>query len=282
MIVIDNILSTLVYLLLAFALMFIGKFVYQIFNPNIKVKDELVFKDNLAFAVAHTGYFVGLVLSLGGALIGESEGFLMDVFYIFVYGVTGILLLNLSVIVNSQFILHKFSVQKEIIQDQNVGTGVVEAALAISTGLIIMASLTTEGGSIFTALSYWIIGIVLLILAAFIYSWIIPYNLQEHIERDNVAVGIGFAGALIAIANLIRFALSNDFVSWAITFKNIGIDVGIGFLFLPLARWLADKILLPGQNLTDELINQEKPNVGAGIIEAFAYIAGSIIITWSM
>ena len=163
-----------------------------------------------------------------------------------------------------------------------LGTGVIEAALAISTGLIITAALTTEGGSIFTALSYWVIGITLLILTAYIYALIVPYNLMEQIERDNVAVGIGFAGALVAIANLIRFALSHDFVSWDITFKTIGIDVGIGLLFLPVARWLTDKILLPGQNLTDELINQKKPNVGAGLIEAFAYIAGSIIITWSM
>jgi uncharacterized membrane protein YjfL (UPF0719 family) len=256
--------------------------VYQLFNPKINVRDELVFKDNLAFAVAHTGYFVGLILSLGGALIGEGQGFLWDVVYMLVYGLTGILLLNLSVIVNSQFILRKFSVQKEITEDQNVGTGVIEAALAISTGLIITAALTTEGGSIFTALSYWVIGITLLIITAYIYAWIVPYNLMEQIERDNVAVGIGFAGALIAIANIIRFALGQDFVSWDITFKAIGIDVGIGLLFLPIARWLTDKILLPGQNLTDELINQKKPNVGAGLIEAFAYIGGSIIITWSM
>ena len=55
--------------------------------------------------------------------------------------------------------------------------------------------------------------------------------------------------------------------------------VGIGLLFLPLVRWLTDKILLPGRNLTDELINQEKPNTGAGLIEAFAYIGGSVLIT---
>lgn len=277
-----SILYALAYLLLAFGLMYIGKFIYQMFNPGINVKNELVFKDNLAFAVAHTGYFIGLVLSLGGALIGISHGFLKDMLYMLGYGVMGILLLNLSVVVNSQFILRKFSVKKEIILDQNVGTGVVEAALAISTGLIIMASLTAKGTTIYTALSYWIIGIAILIFTAFIYYWIMPYNVQEHIERDNVAVGIGFAGALIAMANLIRFALSGEFVSWGETFKNLGIDVGVGLLFLPIARLLTDKILLPGQNLTDELINQQKPNVGAGIIEAFAYIAGSVIITWSL
>jgi uncharacterized membrane protein YjfL (UPF0719 family) len=282
MAIIDSVLSTLIYLVLTFALMYVGKIAYQLFNPKINVRDELVFKDNLAFAVAHTGYFIGLIMSLGGALIGESAGIIKDSLYMIAYGLGGIILLNLSVIVNSQFILHKFSVQKEIIQDQNVGTGVVEGALAIATGLIIMASLTVKGATIYTALSYWIIGMALLILTSFVYSWILPYNLQEHIERDNVAVGIGFAGALIAIANLIRFALTNEFVSWLVTFKNIGIDVGIGLLFLPIARWAAGKVLLPGQKLTDELINQQKPNIGAGILEAFAYIGGSVIITWSM
>ncbi len=98
-------------------------------------------------------------------------------------------------------------------------------------------------------------------------------------EKDNVAVGLGFAGALIAIANLIRFGLMPDFISWGESLTNVGIDVAIGLLLLPIARYLTDKILLPSQSLTDELIHQEKPNVGAGLIEAFAYIGGSVLIT---
>jgi hypothetical protein len=49
-----------------------------------------------------------------------------------------------------------------------------------------------------------------------------------------------------------------------------------------LARLFCDKILLPGQNLTDELINQEKPNVGAALVEAFAYAGGSMLIVWAL
>jgi hypothetical protein len=47
-------------------------------------------------------------------------------------------------------------------------------------------------------------------------------------------------------------------------------------------RFITDKILLPGQNLTDEIINQEKPNIGAALVEAFAYIGGSVLITWCL
>jgi len=114
------------------------------------------------------------------------------------------------------------------------------------------------------------------------YNFITPYDIHEHIEKDNVAVGIGFAGAMISIGNVIRFALMHDFVSWEDSMINIAINVGIGLLFLPLVRILTDKILLPGQKLTDEIINQEHPNHGAALIEAFAYIGGSVLITWTL
>jgi len=279
---IDAILTTLVYLSSSFILFFIGKFLYQIFHRGYNVKDELVEKDNLAFALAHTGYFIGLILSIGGIMMGETAGILMDLFYIGIYGIVGLILLNLSIIVNDKIILRKFSVRKEITEDQNAGTGVMEGASSIATGLIIMGSLWGEGGGIDTVLIYWVVGQLLLILTAYVYNWITPFDIHEHIERDNVAVGIGMAGAMIAIGNLIRNGLMHDFESWYITAEYIAIDAGIGLIFLPVARFIADKILLPGRNLTDELINQDKPNIGAGIIEAFAYVGGSVLICWSL
>ena len=51
-------------------------------------------------------------------------------------------------------------------------------------------------------------------------------------------------------------------------------------LLLPLIRIAADKLILVGQNLDDELVNQTKPNLGAGLIEAFAYVGGAILISW--
>ena len=54
----------------------------------------------------------------------------------------------------------------------------------------------------------------------------------------------------------------------------------IGVILLPVARVLTDAILLPGKKLTDEIVNQDKANVGAGLIEAFSYIGGAILITW--
>lgn len=279
MITLDAALTALIYLAECFLLFLIGKFVYKLFQSKIKVGEELVEKDNFAFAVAHVGYFIGLLLAISSAVIGPSNGIWIDVMDIAIYGLLAIVLLNLSIIINDKIILRKFVVYKEIIEDRNVGTGVIEGANAVATGLIILGSVSGEGGGIDTALVFWVAGQIILIITAYFYSWITPFDVHDHIEKDNVAVGLGFAGAIVAIGNLIRYGLMIDFVSWQESFTNVGIDVLIGLIFLPLARTLTDKILLPGRSLTDELINQDKPNIGAGLIEAFAYIGGSVLIT---
>lgn len=286
--VLDGVLTTLTYLVATFVLFIIGKVAYQLFHPKIKVSSELVEKDNFAFSVAYIGYFIGLLLAIGAAVMGESYGLWVDLMDIGVYGILTIILLNISIIINDKLILSKFSVKKEIIEDRNVGTGVVEGANAVATGLIVLGAVHGEGydyaigGPIVTAIVYWAIGQLLMYVTSLVYNAITPYDVHAEIEKDNVAAGIGMAGAMIAIANLIRFALMHDFESWIVTLEDVALDVGIGLLFLPLARLLTDKILLPGQKLTDEIINQEHPNKGAALVEAFAYIGGSVLITWAL
>ena len=47
-----------------------------------------------------------------------------------VYGLLTIILLNLSILINDKILLSGFSVKKEILEDQNAGTGVIEGANA--------------------------------------------------------------------------------------------------------------------------------------------------------
>lgn len=276
-----------IYIALGFVIFLVGKFVYQLFNRGFNVKNELVEKDNLAFAFAHVGYFVGLLFVIGAAIVGPSSGLVSDAIEIGVYGILGIVLLNISIVINDKVILRKFSIKKEIIHDRNVGTGVIEAAVAISSGLIIFGAVTGEteyswGFSILSAVVFWAAGLVALFIISLVYQAITPYDVHEHIEKDNVAVGIGFAGVLIAVANLIQFGLYGDFEGWGYTFVEAGFELLIGIILLPVMRYTTDKILLPGQRLTDEIINQDKPNIGAALVEAFSYIGGSVLITWCL
>ena len=285
--IIDGAFATLVYILASFVLFIIGKFVYQIFHPKVKVAWEMVENDNVAFAFAHVGYFIGLLLAVGSAVMGDSEGDLIgDLMVIGIYGGLSIILLNLSLIINDKVILSKFDLKREILEEKNLGTGIVQGANAIATGLIVLGAIHGEGfgagGPIVTACLYWLIGQGILFITTMVYNFITPYDIHEHIEKGNTAAAIGYAGAIIALANLIRFSLMHDFESWSLTAQDVGVNVGIGLIFLPIARLLADKILLPGQNLTDEIVNQEVPNVGVALVEAFAYVGGSMLIVWAL
>lgn len=281
--ILDNTIVSLLYLAVGFTLFYIGKIIFQVSNRKLNMNEELVKKDNLAFAISNVGYYIGLLLAIGAAMSNELFGThiwhnLLDVV---IMGVIAILLLNISAYINDKLILSKFSVLKEIVEDRNIGTGVIVAANYISTGLIINGVLKDNSEAYYEVIILFIIAQLSMILVVKIYDLITPYDIHEHIEKDNVAVGIGVAGVMIAIANLIAYGVSVASSTWVETLEILVFETVVGIIILPLIRLVTDKILLPGENLTDEIVNQEKPNIGAAIIEAFAYIGGSMLIIWS-
>jgi len=276
----DHILSSLIYLAVCFVVFVAGHLVFILFRRSYNIQDELVEKDNAAFALVLCGYYLGLTFSIGGVIAGPSAGMESDLIDILVYGPLAILLLNLSALINDRFILSEFDIRKEILQDQNCGTGVVEFAVFVATGLNIFGALYGQGGSVFTAIAFWALGQTVLVLIGKYYNLITQYNIHEQIEKDNVAVGIGFAGALIGIGNLLRAASAEHFISWEANLITFGLYMVVGLILLPVARILTDRILLPGRSLADELVNQVKPNQGAAFLEASSYIGASFLITW--
>jgi uncharacterized membrane protein YjfL (UPF0719 family) len=124
---------------------------------------------------------------------------------------------------------------------------------------------------------YWLAGLVALIVAGLLYDKMTSYDLHDEIEKDNVAVGVAFAGVLIGFGNIIRLAGEGDFVSWNQSLTEFGYYTIVGLFLLPLVRLFADKVLLPGASLSDELV-KDQPNLGAGVLEAVSYVAASMLI----
>ena len=176
--------------------------------------------------------------------------------------------------------MYTFNNKKEILKDQNAGTGAVELAIYLATGMIIFGSTSGEGGGIVTLLAFWAIGQLSLIIIGFAYNFITPYSIHEHIEKDNVAVGISYAGAIVGVANIVRHAISGDFTTWSESLLTFAGYFVLGIILLPLIHLYTDKVLLPGEKLTNEIVNQEKLNLGAAFIVASSYICSSFLITW--
>lgn len=276
----DTLITGLILIIAFYVLFFVGKLVNDLLHPEYRFTHELVEKDNPALALAVVGYYAGLVLAIGGAMIGPSGGIVNDLIDLAIYGSLSIVLLNLSWFICDKIILYKFKVSDELIRDQNLGTGAVSAGASMATGFILYGSIQGESGNIWTALAFWALGQVILVLAGLLYEFITPYSIHEQIEKDNVPAGVSFGGALLAMGIILGLAGEAHFVSWSENLPGYLLYSVVALILLPLIRTLTDKVLLPTVKLSDEIAVQEKPNLGAGFIEAFSYIAAAFIIYW--
>jgi uncharacterized membrane protein YjfL (UPF0719 family) len=197
-----------------------------------------------------------------------------------VYSMLGIILILLSRVVNDKFILPKFCIYKEIIEDKNSGTGVVVFASFVSTGLIINAAISGESGGVISCLVFYVIGQAILILFSKLYQFILPFDLHDEIEKDNVAVGCSFAGTLIGVGILVAKGITGDFDGFASLFISLFMYTLLGFILFPISRLVFDKLLIPGVDLSRELVRDR--NIGLGVLEGTSAILLASAIYFSI
>ena len=274
---VDQILPGFIYLAVILALLVVGKWVYDALHRSFSLRTELIENDNLAAALAVAGYYLGLVVVLVGVVSGPASFSLLDdVIGLVIFGLLGIVLLNLSGLINDKVVFSKFAIEREIVEDRNAGVGALEGANYVAVGLITAGAMSGEGG-LLSGLVFWIAGLAALIVAGMLYDRITSYDLHDEIEKGNVAVAAAVAGVLIGFGNIIRLAGEGDFVSWNESLTEFGYYTVVGLILLPFIRLVADKVLLPGARLSDELL-QEQPNLGVGVIEGVSYLAASMLI----
>ena len=155
-----------------------------------------------------------------------------------------IILLNVSIRLNDCLILTRCSLEKEIIADRNCGVGLIIAANHVAVGLILYGVISGEGGGLLALLVFWALGQATLILAAKVYDLITPFHLSEVIEKGNVAVGAALAGVLLALGNIVRFAVQGTFVSWSSSLLSFAAVALLGLVLLPLVRLAIDRLIM--------------------------------------
>jgi len=268
---------------IGFLLFWLGQLAYRkLFRRRMELNLELFVKDNPAVAIALVGYYFGIVIALGGVLDKTMSILPEKLLNLASYGCLVILLMLAGAWVGDRLILKHFDCDREIIQERNIGAAFVEAGNHIANGLILNASLGGEGGNLLVGFACWLIGLGVLVLASAVYPRFAKYNVFREIEkRNNPAAGIACAGLLVATGNIVRIAFAPEFQDWVSSFRVYGLNLLFCLALLVAIRWLADLILVPGVKISDEIVNQEVPNLGAGLIEAFAYIAASFLIAWS-
>ena len=265
-----------VFLFEALLLLWIGKIVRDLVT-SYDVNAELTSKDNKALATSYVGYMVGQGIIIIGVLAGPATDLMDDVIQVAIWSLLGIILLNIAVWCNDKLLLRHFDNRKEIIDDQNVGTGAVQCGSYIGTAFLVQAVVASEGSvdswqsDMVGTLVFFVLGQLGFILFGYIYQGMTKYNLHDEIEKDNVAAGVSFGMTLAAIGILMSHTIKTTpsipvFVFW---FFN-------GVVLLVITRYLVDKLILPGHKLDSEIC--EDRNWGAALIEGGAAIIVAFLL----
>ena len=267
-----------VYLLEAFVLLVLAKWAYTGLYRRVCLREELFDKGNVALAVSTAGYLFGITIALGGVLAGPSAGWQADLQGIGLYGVMTIAMMLVASWLCEKVLLPSFNNTKEVVEDQNLGTGFVEAGVHIANGLILLA-IQQGSGPWWVGVAFWALAQAALLIVGLLYERATPHSIHDELERDNAAVGLAFAGVLVGMSNIISLAVAGDFTGWRDGLITFGADVAFGLVILMIIKRLTDLMLAPGVSLAAQQTH-EKPRIGAGLLEAFGYVGGSMLVVW--
>ena len=267
--------SVVAFLLLYLFIVVIAKWVKDR-TTRFSIDEQITKEQNVAVAVTYFGYMLSISIVYIGALLGPSEGLVTDLVKVTSYSALGILLLNVSRVINDKFILYQFHNYKEIIEDKNAGTGAVQAGSQVASAMIIAASIHGQGGDMSTAVVFFIVCQVAMVLMTLAYNRITPFNIHDEIEKDNVAAGIALAGSLIAVGAVLAKGAAGDFVSWQYNLTVMAEYCVVAFLLIPLFRIVLDKVMIRGIDLNEEIATHS--NVGVGLVEFSGVIGFSIVV----
>ncbi|MEN8136068.1 MAG: DUF350 domain-containing protein [Thermodesulfobacteriota bacterium] len=274
--VFDNFSKAFAFIVMYAVLFLLAKWLKDLFTPY-KINKELTQTDNLAVALTMSGYYLATAVIFFGALFGPSKGFSEDLLAVGGYSLLGLVVLNLSRWFNDKIILRKFCNIEQLSKDHNIGVGAVQFGTYLATGLIAGGAVSGEGGGIVSFLVFFVLGQISLFVFSYIYDLLMPYCIHEELDKKNTAAGVAFGGTLIAIGIIILNGVVGDFVNWRNDLTLFGLANILAFIFLPLVRVFMDKLVIPGDDLSREI--KEDQNVGAGLLEATVAICFAIVLT---
>ena len=142
----DVIAHTLLLLALGLALFGLGQLLMTVLLRPARLRDELFAKDNPAMGVAVGGYLLGLVLSFGAVLMGDSIGWRADLARIVTEGGAAVALYAVACTLARSVAIGRLDLIRELTADRNLGIGFVLGGYLIASGLVIHGLFLGRGG----------------------------------------------------------------------------------------------------------------------------------------
>ena len=268
------------YLVLLLLLFVIAKYAYQIVS-GVSVKAELVEHDNQAFIVAFSGFMVGILLTMGGAISGEaSDNVFIDLGVTALYGVVGVVLLLFIRFFFDKVLYPKIPFRKSIVGERNLAVGVIEMSHYVAGGILIENAMKLDLEHYFVPLAFLGASLLCMLFFLFVIELVTSYFIREEVSKGNVGLAISVCGSVIALALISSASFSAGFERWGYDLLFGLIKFTIGGLLMLFMRFIIDKLFLPKVDIAYELVDQKVSNTALGLVDAVSYISAALFFLW--
>jgi uncharacterized membrane protein YjfL (UPF0719 family) len=256
---------------------------------NISSDNELLVKDNPAFAISLAGVTLAVTIILCGSVyIDPIYNMLESVIGLGLYGLLGIILMAVARIIFDKIALYKISVKKEIVAG-NISAGIIDAGNVIASALVISEIMVWVESKTFSGLAAilgaFVISQIFLTASTYIRLKIFAYKNKDYLmttafQQKNVALALKFAGgeigtafAIAAASNLVVYEIT-DYYQFILTWSALSIIV---MVFLSILSFLANKVILFRVDMDYEIVGQR--NTAIGILEFVILVSlGALIL----
>ena len=238
---------------------------------------EAIMAGNMAAAVRVSGMVLGLLL----AFVGFHSTSGADTTPLGAYtelGLEGLVLVGLMVVsgfISNAFILPSIK-NNEQVRDGNTSVALVEFGTYVATGLIAWGSFSGDGGGIVSALVFFGLGQVCLLLVTKLYQWRTRFDLYTEIKGDNRTAAILLMGQLISMGLILRGALSGAFQNWTTDLVSFAAYAAIGYVALYIVAWFVDLVAIPVDTLEDIV---EKKNAAPAVLTSLVVIGAAALLS---
>lgn len=244
-------------------LMVVARIGLNAYDPNTEDNDSKVLNGNGAVAIRHGAFYLAFGIALFAtvsmpAAATTLEGVLLESA---AWG-AGILVAMFSALwINDKLMLPSVN-NSRAIGENNLAVAYVEAGSLLGSALIMTGTLQGTG-SVLQTVIYFVIGQLAMIGMAWMYDLArkkVDYQ-TEIGTHGNQAAGFLIAGKTIAIALIIKNAVSGDTTTWWADITATLISFIVGFVALWLVEHIVDWLLLPGVVVDDVVLAKNSPPV---------------------
>ncbi|WP_085297897.1 DUF350 domain-containing protein [Cognaticolwellia mytili] len=257
-------------------------------SAKVNSTDELAKEDNFAFGISVAGSVAALGIVLTGAISGENaDSYLGEIIGMGSYGIFGLILIKVGRVFHDRFALNQIDKNAQI-KARNITVGIVDAAGAIATAIVIRAVLLWVYGldiNTFVAITAgFIVSQAMLVLVTRIKERQYAANnqndcMQNAFAEGQIALAIRYAGQVISTALAVTAA--SHFLTYSpetLMINLIGwLVFGIAMtLLVALLTSVAKRLVLMGINLVEEVDQQH--NIGVACVEMAISISIALIL----